>query len=258
MSMEQWWNVTDSENWNTGREKLYSLCGRWMNVYGALVVWHWQGETEVLVGKHCIVWVVGEDGYVGMVEWYCQEEAEVLGGKHYIVWVLGEWMGMERWWNGTGRGNLSFERKTIYSVGGRWRCVGSNGGMVLREGNWSTGRKIFYSVGGSWRCVWSNGGKLLTVVNWSTGKETLYSVGGRFRWLWSNGGMVLTEGNWITGRETLYSVCGRWMNGYGALVEWYWQGKTEVLGEKYYLAWVVGEWMGMEFWWNGTDKGKLK
>jgi len=48
------------------------------------------------------------------------------------------------------------------------------------------------------------------------------------------------------------------MNGYGALVEWYWQGKAEVLGEKYYVAWVVGEWMGMEHWWNDTDRGKLK
>ena len=48
------------------------------------------------------------------------------------------------------------------------------------------------------------------------------------------------------------------MNGYGALVEWYWQGKTEVLGEKHYIAWVVGEWMGMEHWWNGTERGKLK
>jgi len=31
------------------------------------------------------------------------------------------------------------------------------------------------------------------------------------------------------------------MNGYRALVEWYRQGKTEVLGEKHYIAWVVGE-----------------
>ena len=49
-------------------------------------------------------------------------------------------------------------------------------------------------------------------------------------WVWSNGGMVLTGENWSTGRETLYSVGGRWMNGYGAMVEWYWQGKAEVLG----------------------------
>jgi len=77
-------------------------------------------------------------------------------------------------------------------------------------------------------------------------------------WVWSIGGMVLTGEISSTGRETLYSVGGRWMNVYGALVEWYWQGKTEVLGEKHYIAWVVGEWMGMEHWWNGIGKGKLK
>ena len=30
-------------------------------------------------------------------------------------------------------------------------------------------------------------------------------------------------------------------------------GKTEVLGEKHYIAWVVDEWMSMEQWWNDTD-----
>jgi len=49
--------------------------------------------------------------------------------------------------------------------------------------------------------------------------------------VWSNGGMILTGENWSAGRKTLYSVGGRWMDEYGALVEWYWQGKTEVLGE---------------------------
>jgi len=43
-----------------------------------------------------------------------------------------------------------------------------------------------------------------------------------------------------------------------AMVEWYWQGKTEVLGEKQYTAWVVDEWMSVEQWWNDTDRGKLK
>jgi len=80
----------------------------------------------------------------------------------------------------------------------------------------------------------------------------------RRRSVWDVGGMILTGENWSTGRETLYSAGGRWMNGYGALVEWYWQGKTEVLGEKHYIVWVVGEWMGMEQWWNDTDRGKLK
>ena len=51
-------------------------------------------------------------------------------------------------------------------------------------------------------------------------------------WVWSNGGMVLTGENWSTGRNTLYSVGGRWMDEYGAIVEWYWQGKTEVPGDK--------------------------
>ena len=75
-------------------------------------------------------------------------------------------------------------------------------------------------------------------------------------WVWRNGGMILTGENWSAGRKTLYSVGGRWMDGYGAMVEWYWQGKTEVLGEKHYTAWVVDEWMGMEKWWNDTDRGK--
>ena len=75
-------------------------------------------------------------------------------------------------------------------------------------------------------------------------------------WVWSNGGTILTGENWSTGRKTLYSMGGRWMNGYGAMMKWYWQGKTEVLGEKHYTAWVVDEWMSMEQWWNATDRGK--
>ena len=66
-------------------------------------------------------------------------------------------------------------------------------------------------------------------------------------WVWSSGGMILTGENWSTERKTLYSVGGRWMIGYGAMVEWYWQGKTQVLGEKHYTAWVVDEWI----WRNG-------
>jgi len=70
--------------------------------------------------------------------------------------------------------------------------------------------------------------------------------------------MVLTGENLSTEKETLFSVGGGWMNEYGALVEWYWLEKAEVLGEKHYIAWVVDEWMGMEHWWNDTDRGKLK
>jgi hypothetical protein len=57
-----------------------------------------------------------------------------------------------------------------------------------------------------------------------------------WKWQCSIGTMILTGDNWSTGRETLYSVGGRCMNEYGALAEWYWQGKTEVLGEKHYTV----------------------
>jgi len=77
-------------------------------------------------------------------------------------------------------------------------------------------------------------------------------------WVWSNGGMILIGENWSTRSKILLSVDDRWMNEYGAMVEWYWQGKTEVLVEKYYTVWVVDDWMSMEQWWNDTDRGKLK
>jgi len=77
-------------------------------------------------------------------------------------------------------------------------------------------------------------------------------------WVWSNGWIILIGENWSTGRNILYSVGGRWMNEYGAMVEWYWQGKAEVLGEKHYTAWVVDGWKSMEQWWNDIDRRKLK
>jgi len=77
-------------------------------------------------------------------------------------------------------------------------------------------------------------------------------------WVWDNGGMIPTGENWSTVRKSLYSVGGRWMNEYGAMMDGYWQGKTEVLGEKHYTVWVVDEWMSMEQWWMDTDRGKLK
>ena len=106
--------------------------------------------------------------------------------------------------------------------------------------------------------IWSNGGMILTGETKVLGDKhyTVWVVDGWMsmeqRW---NG---TDRGNWSTGRKTLYSVCGRWMNEYGAMVEWYWQRKTEVLGEKYYTAWVVDGWMSMEQWGNDTDRGKLK
>ena len=130
--------ILTGENWSTERKTLYRVGGRWMDEYGAMMEWYWQGKTEV------------------------------LGEKHYLEWVVDGWMSMEQWWNDTDRGN------------------------------------------------------------------------------------------WSTGRKTLYSVGSRWMDEYGTMVEWYWQRKTEVLGEKHYTAWVVDGWMSMEQWWNDTDRGKLK
>ena len=51
---------------------------------------------------------------------------------------------------------------------------------------------------------------------------------------------------------------GRRVTEYGAMVEWYWQGKTEVLGEKHDTVWVVDEWMSMEQWWNVIRQSKTE
>jgi len=58
--------------------------------------------------------------------------------------------------------------------------------------------------------------------------------------------------------KTLYSMGGRRRDEYGAMVEWYWQGKTEELGKKHYTAWVEDGWMSMEQWWNDNDRKKKK
>ena len=51
MSMGQWWNDTDRGNWSAGRKKLYTVGGRWMDEYGAMVEWYWKGKTEILWKK---------------------------------------------------------------------------------------------------------------------------------------------------------------------------------------------------------------
>ena len=137
--------------------------------------------------------------------------------------------------------------------------VWSNGGMILTGENWSTGRKTLYSVGGRWMNEY--GAMVELFLQGKTGVlgEKHYTAWVVDEWMsmeqWRN---YFTEENWSIGRKTLYSVGGRWMNGYGAIVEWCWQGKTEGLGEKYYAAWVVDEWMGMEQLWNDADRGKRK
>jgi hypothetical protein len=46
VNVGHWWNDTDRGNWSTGRETLYSVGGRCMNKYGALVEWYWQGKLK--------------------------------------------------------------------------------------------------------------------------------------------------------------------------------------------------------------------
>jgi len=124
-------------------------------------------------------------------------ETEVLGEKHYTASVVDEWMSIEYWWNDADRGNWSARRKTLYSVGGRW--MNECGALV--EWHWQ-GKKVLRakhytsSVGDGW----------MSMEHW-----------------WND----TDRGNWSAGRKTLYSVSGRWMNEYGALVEWYWQGKLK-------------------------------
>ena len=140
-----------------------------------------------------------------------------------------------------------------------YEWVWSNGGMVLTRENWSTGRETLYSVGG----MWMNGYEALVEWYWQEKTEVLGEK--HYTGLVVDGWMSMEQWwndtdreNWSTGRKTLYNVGSRWVNEFGAMVEWYWQGKTEVLGEKYYTAWVVDEWMSLEQWWNDTDRGKLK
>ena len=38
--------ILTGENWSTGRKTLYSVGGRWMNEYGAMVEWYWEVNTK--------------------------------------------------------------------------------------------------------------------------------------------------------------------------------------------------------------------
>jgi hypothetical protein len=40
--------ILTGEMWSTGRGTLYSVCGRWISEYGAVVKWCWKGKTKVL------------------------------------------------------------------------------------------------------------------------------------------------------------------------------------------------------------------
>jgi len=228
MSREHWWNGTDRGNWGTGRKTLYSVGGRWVNEYGALVEWYWQGKLRCWE-KNIIergwfmnewVWSIGVMILTG--------ETEVLGEKHYRAWVVDEWMSREHWLNGTDRGNWGTGRKTLYSVGDRW--VNEYGALV--EWYWQGKLKCWEKniIERGWlmnEWVWSIGGMVLTGETEVLGEKHYRA--------WVVDGWMSTEHlwndtdrrNWGTERKTLYSVGGWWMNEYGTLVEWYWQGKLK-------------------------------
>ena len=89
--MNEWvWSnggmILTGENWSAGRKTLYSVGGRWMNEYGAMVEWYWHGENWS-AGRKTLYSVGGRwmNEYGAMVEWYWQGKTEVLGEKHYTV-----------------------------------------------------------------------------------------------------------------------------------------------------------------------------
>jgi len=107
-----------------------------------------------------------------------------------------------------------------------WGWGWYSGGMVLTGENWITGQ-------------WWNGtdrGKLnnWAVVEWywqgkteerHVGSGGMVLTGENWRRTVSSGGMVLTRENWITGQRWNGTDRGKLNN--WAVVEWYWQGKTE-------------------------------
>jgi len=113
LRMAQWWNDTDRGNWSTGRKASYSVGGRRMNEYGALVEWYWQAKLKYWE-KNFIQpqwWLNDWEWNIGGM--ILTGETEVLGEKLYTASVVVEWLRMEHWRNDTDRRNWSRGRKTI-------------------------------------------------------------------------------------------------------------------------------------------------
>ena len=191
INMEQWWNDTDRGNWNNWRKTLYSVDGRWMDEYGAMVEWYWQGKLKYWEKNLFKVWVI--DGWMSMEQWWkiLTAETEVLGEKPYRVWVVDGWMSMEQWWIDTYRETWidGEKRYTVWVVDG-WMSMEQWWEMILTGEN-EVLFEIHYTA-----CV---------VDGWISIEK------------WWN---YTDRGSWITVRKTLYSVGGRWMDEYGAMVEW--------------------------------------
>lgn len=92
--------------------------------------------------------------------------------------------------------------------------------------------------------VWSSVWMVLTDGNWTPDER-----------VWGNDGILLTQWNLSVERKTLCSVGVISIIWGGTMVECYGQRETEVLRKKHYVACVVGEWMNVGQWGNGTDRG---
>jgi len=137
-------------------------------------------------------------------------------------------------------------------------CVWNNDGWQRQGKSELVGQKLLTArVVGEWMCMeqwWltETGEIRISTTNFFT----VWGVG---EWMCMEQWWNDTErGIWISGTKIVHSEGGWWMNVYGTMVEWHWQGKSEVLGEKLFTAWVVGEWMGMEHLWNNSVRGNLK
>ena len=87
MCMDQDYIDREMGNWSIGRKQFYILGGKWMNVYGAVLM--------ILRGEN-----------------WSRE-----GEKHYTVWVVSELMSMQQWWNNTDKGKLIYWEKCILKFG---------------------------------------------------------------------------------------------------------------------------------------------
>jgi len=98
--------IQSGENWSAGRKIWYSVGGRLMNEYGAMVERYWEGENEVLGEKYDTLWVVVEWKCMEKwVVWYWEGKTEVLRQEYYYMWVVEWWKCTEQWVNETERVN---------------------------------------------------------------------------------------------------------------------------------------------------------
>ena len=145
------------------------------------------------------------------------------------MWV--RWFNIwKQWRNDTGRGKLKHREKNIYSIGGG--ILNECGAIV----EWFWQRKT-EELGENNFWVW-------VVVGWMSREQWCYITDRRNLKPWE--------------KKKLKSMGGRLLNECEAIVESYWQGKTEELVDKNNTAWVGDGWISVEQWRSDTQRGKLK